>query len=663
MADKTYSAEYRIKGNAADALKQIETSAKGARQELDKGGEAADSQSGKMGKLDKALGAVKASYAAVAAAVVLVVKRMFDAAKAYGTQAAQLGRLNKSLNDAGASFEQMRSVQKTVRDASNELGIELIKAQKAAQLLAEASGDATMAERDFKLALDISAASGRDLEEVSKDLSDARRGEFDVLKRYAGFNKDVVDQLRETEDSARATDEAFRKLTTTYEGSASALKGTEEALASTATRLENIETNLGGILANMTELAIEGGSSGGLLDFLDEGTVRIKEMYEVANILRRDTSGTFAPIIQSAREAIKNGEDVSEVFNRVTDQVLKFQSLNLPQSLDDVPQVGEGEGEFVGPAPLSPEAEMRARIEARRRRERERKEEEAERKRAAEERAREQARKQQEQEREAAAMQERIAAQLEEADAEVKKEQALERQQEIRERIADLQLQGRDFEAFQLELEQKSLTPAERRLELLQKMQEIRERNLNLAEDEADKEAAIAKAKQKETQAVVEASGRAASGIIGALSESDEAKMASAALDAAVYGYKAIVAFIEQDPAAGIGYLTAATQAVAVAAGSRGGGGASGAGGKGGGGAAASGNRAQVDPEATARRQARLFAEEFNREQSRGNVTYNINVRSVAKPDEAEARVIGEAVNRNTQTLVGGAGRTLNVGG
>ena len=177
MADKKYTIEIDVDGNADKKLDDIASSSQKADKSTKRLTKSSNKQSGVMGKLGGVLGSLKMGYAAVAAVVVLAAKRLYAASRAAAVQAAQVGKLARSIREAGGSYEDLKRSQDLARQASNTFGVELNKALNSIQSLTEASGDAKKAQDDFALALDISAQSGQDLETVTNALAEARRGE------------------------------------------------------------------------------------------------------------------------------------------------------------------------------------------------------------------------------------------------------------------------------------------------------------------------------------------------------------------------------------------------------------------------------------------------------------------------------------------------------
>lgn len=665
MADKRYSAEYVITGNAADALRDIQGQAKKTESAITDGADATKKAATETTSFTDRLNKLKVAYD-------LVAKQAAEAVKEFAKQEASTGRLSNAFSKAGLSAEQLNKAQAGLIANRDKLGVGIVEQQEALRQLVEVTGDAELAQRDLNLALDIASQENMTLEQATESLRKARNGEVEELKNLNGITKEQSQALGRMEGDAARGAAAIRELRDAYDGAAEANAGTEEKLNAYREQLKEAQAALGQMIVSMGGLAgsfadvassavgaevsvraFAGGMSE-LADQTDQVGSEWDKFWEefsgddIIEGFKRNESGleTYTRVLDRAHTNLAIAADEQERFNKL-------------MSGSPLVDMGSGSSERSTPGPGGAANIMDAVSEDELAAQRKQDEEKAERqKKAAEKRAKEREREKEAAAEEAQAALDAAMAAAEQAVEEERKKEALQEQLRIRDEIAGLKLQERDLDALILELENSKLTPLERQLRLTQEIERANAAASAQSKRQADLAQKAAVAKQQEMRAVVDASGQAASGIIGALSESDEAKMASAALDAAMYGYKAIVAFIESNPAAGIGYTTAAVQAVAVAAGSAGGGGASG-GGKGAGGASTA---ARPDPEAAARRQARLFAEEFSREQQSQGIVYNINYRSVARPTEREARLIGEATQRNQQTTVGGA-RNLNIGG
>jgi hypothetical protein len=196
---------------------------------------------GKMEKFGKV--AAAAFAAAAAAAVAYAGKLAVDGVKAaIEDEAAQVRLANALKNVTGATNEQIRAVEGQISQMSLAFGVADDKLRPAFARLARATGDVTQANDGLKLALDISAATGKDVEAVANALGKAYEGNTGALGRLGiGLStaemkslglENTMKQLAETFGGA-ATEQA-----NTLEGQIQRLKvGFDEAKESVGAAL------------------------------------------------------------------------------------------------------------------------------------------------------------------------------------------------------------------------------------------------------------------------------------------------------------------------------------------------------------------------------------------------------------------------------------------
>jgi len=194
---------------------------------LDAGSNEVEGFGGKLEKFSKVAAAAFAAAAAAAAAY--AGKLAIDGVKAAIEDEAAQKRLATALeNVTGATQAQIAAVEEQILKTSLATGVADDKLRPALQRLATATGDVTKAQDLLKLALDISAATGRDVESVSNALARAYDGNNASLVRLGvgisateaktlGF-EGTVKQLSETFGGA-ATIQA-----NTFEGQINRLK-------------------------------------------------------------------------------------------------------------------------------------------------------------------------------------------------------------------------------------------------------------------------------------------------------------------------------------------------------------------------------------------------------------------------------------------------------
>lgn len=152
------------------------------KRELDKGSKEVE---GFGGKLEKFSAAAKAAFAAAAAAAAAyAVKLAVDGVKAaIEDEAAQQRLANALKNVTDATDTQIASIEKQILKTSLATGVADDQLRPAFQRLAVATGDLTKSSDLLTLALDISAATGKDVETVSNALGKAYEGNTGALTR------------------------------------------------------------------------------------------------------------------------------------------------------------------------------------------------------------------------------------------------------------------------------------------------------------------------------------------------------------------------------------------------------------------------------------------------------------------------------------------------
>jgi hypothetical protein len=169
---------------------------------------------GKMEKFGKV--AAAAFAAAAAAAVAYAGKLAVDGVKAAIEDEAAQARLAKALESVtGATNTQIAAVEKQIEKMSLAFGISDEKLRPAFQRLATATGSLAEAQDGLQLALDISAATGKSVEQVSNALGKAYEGNTGALGRLGiGLSsaeikslglKGTMDQLAATFGGAATT--------------------------------------------------------------------------------------------------------------------------------------------------------------------------------------------------------------------------------------------------------------------------------------------------------------------------------------------------------------------------------------------------------------------------------------------------------------------------
>ena len=194
---------------------------------LDAGSNEVEGFGGKLEKFSKVAAAAFAAAAAAAAAY--AGKLAIEGVKAAIEDEAAQKRLATALeNVTGATEAQIAAIENQILKTSLATGVADDKLRPALQRLATATGDVTKAQDLLQLSLDISAATGRDVESVSAALAKAYDGNNSALTRLGlgisaaeaktlGF-EGTVKQLSETFGGAAATQ------ANTFEGQINRLK-------------------------------------------------------------------------------------------------------------------------------------------------------------------------------------------------------------------------------------------------------------------------------------------------------------------------------------------------------------------------------------------------------------------------------------------------------
>jgi hypothetical protein len=175
---------------------------------------------GKLEKFGKVAAAAFAAAAAAAAAY--AVKLAVDGVKAaIEDEAAQLRLANALKNVTGATNQQIAAIEQQILQMSLAFGVADDQLRPAFQRLAIATGDLGQAQKGLQLALDISAATGKNLEAVSNALGKAYEGNTSALGRL-GIG------LSAAEIKTLGLDGTMKQLAATFGGAATVQANTLE---------------------------------------------------------------------------------------------------------------------------------------------------------------------------------------------------------------------------------------------------------------------------------------------------------------------------------------------------------------------------------------------------------------------------------------------------
>ena len=187
---------------------------------LDAGSKEVEGFGGKLEKFGKVAAAAFAA-AAVAAAAYAGKLAVEGVKAAIEDEAAQNRLANALKNVTGATEDQIAAVEKQILKTSLATGVSDEKLRPALQRLATATGSVSESQKLLSLALDISAATGKDVEAVSNALGKAYEGNTAALGRL-GIG------LSSAEIKSLGLDGTMNQLADTFKGAATVQANTLE---------------------------------------------------------------------------------------------------------------------------------------------------------------------------------------------------------------------------------------------------------------------------------------------------------------------------------------------------------------------------------------------------------------------------------------------------
>jgi hypothetical protein len=190
------------------------------KKKLDTGSKEVEGFGGKLEKFGKVAAAAFAAAAAAAAAY--AVKLAVDGVKAaIEDEAAQLRLANALRNVTGATDAQIAAIEEQILKMSLAFGVADDQLRPAFQRLAVATGDLGSAQENLGLALDISAATGKNLDTVANALAKAYEGNTGALGRLGvGLSAAEIKTL--------GLDGTMKQLAATFGGAATVQANTLE---------------------------------------------------------------------------------------------------------------------------------------------------------------------------------------------------------------------------------------------------------------------------------------------------------------------------------------------------------------------------------------------------------------------------------------------------
>jgi hypothetical protein len=272
---------------------------------------------GFAGQVDKFSAKAKAAFAAAAAAAgAYAVKLAVDGVQAaIEDEAAQQRLANALKNVTDATDVQIAAIEKQILKTSLATGVADDKLRPAYQRLAIATGDLTKSQDLLSLALDISAATGKDVETVSNALGKAYEGNTGSLTRL-GIG------LSAAEIKTLGLEGAISQLSSTFGGAAATQADTFQGkIARVQVAFDEAKETLGAALLPLIER---------FLTFITTTAIpKLKEFKEAA----------IDPVIQAFKN---NKETLKALYDFAKDFLVPFISFTLGNAISGLSKVASG---------------------------------------------------------------------------------------------------------------------------------------------------------------------------------------------------------------------------------------------------------------------------------------------------------------------------------
>jgi hypothetical protein len=265
-------------------------------------------EAGGLGKkLTSLLPSFKTVAIAGAAAFAAVGAAAFKAVQAAAEDEESQRRLAEQLRrTTGATDEQIASVEKLIAAQEVAVGVADTELRGALGNLVRATGDVSFAQNQLGLALDISAATGRDLESVSMALGKAFTGQITALTRLGvPLDQSVV--------KSKNLSELVKTLNTQFGGAAAASADTFSGrLRILRISIGNIVESLGYVLLPLVDRFVK---------FIQANVVPVIAAFATA---LQDGKGLRGALIAAGGEAGQFGLKVIDALEGVTLGFLEF---------------------------------------------------------------------------------------------------------------------------------------------------------------------------------------------------------------------------------------------------------------------------------------------------------------------------------------------------
>ena len=284
------------------------------KKKLDTGSKEVEGFGGKLEKFGKV--AAAAFAAAAAAAGAYAIKLAVDGVKAaIEDEAAQLRLSNALKNVTAATDEQIAAVEKQILKTSLATGVADDKLRPALQRLATATGSVTESQDLLNLALDISAATGKDVESVSNALAKAYEGNTSSLSRL-GVG------LSTAEIKAIGLEGTVKQLAETFGGSATVQANTFEGrIARLKVSFDEAKESVGTALLPIIEK---------LLKFITDTAIPAFERFK---------KNAIDPVIKSVKD---NEDTFRALYNFAKDTLVPFLLGNFGDAIKIIAKVASG---------------------------------------------------------------------------------------------------------------------------------------------------------------------------------------------------------------------------------------------------------------------------------------------------------------------------------
>lgn len=209
------------------AARKITVEFLGNNRDLDRAMDQSSSRAGRFGSALKKAGKVAA--VGLAAGALIAGKALFEMTKAAAAdEAAQVKLANTLKNAAGATKEQIAQTEDWITKQGELYGVTDDELRPALAKLVTATGDVGKATKLASLAMNVSAGTGKSMEQVTKALADAENGRLGGLGKLGVATKNAKGETLSLEQIqkrlAKVHEGAAGKAANTLEGKMNRLK-------------------------------------------------------------------------------------------------------------------------------------------------------------------------------------------------------------------------------------------------------------------------------------------------------------------------------------------------------------------------------------------------------------------------------------------------------